>query len=591
MKTTNYWRSLLSLLAFLKPYWKQLLLSVTLAVSTILSSVALLGTSALLISRAALQPSIAELQIPIVAVRFFGISRGIFRYLDRNVSHSLTFKLLTHLRVWFYEAIEPLAPARLQEIDNADLMTRAVADIETLENFYTRVVSPVLTALIVTLTLTFFVGTTSWEMALGLLFFLLLAGIVLPLFSYFRGRGPAARQVHLRQGLFQILVESIQGLPDILAYNGAARVREILQGQLEELRTIQIRMSWISGINAALGSLFNGLGLWVVLLVGVHLADTGRLDSIFIASFAMIAFSSFEAVNDLPLAIQYLEGSIVAYQRLTGLFLPGLENDEKPDIQIETSSHPPIALQTLKFEKISFRYGQDQPWALQDLSFSLSAGQSMAVVGPSGAGKTSLTNLLLCFWEQQKGAIRWNGQDIRSYSSEVLRSQISLVSQSTYLFNVTILENLRLANPTASVEEIEFAAKRAAIHDFILSLPEGYQTWVGEHGLRFSAGERQRIAIARALLRPASLIILDEVTSNLDPLNADNIMEEIFSLFEKKALLFITHQVAALDRVDNILVLNQGHLEAQGTHHALLDSPGFYRQMWDIRRNDLSFDR
>jgi ABC-type multidrug transport system fused ATPase/permease subunit len=215
-------------------------------------------------------------------------------------------------------------------------------------------------------------------------------------------------------------------------------------------------------------------------------------------------------------------------------------------------------------------------------------GKHLAVVGPSGAGKSTLANLLLRFWEYQEGQIHLGGWDLRSYSSEDVRRFIAVVSQSTYLFNTTVRENLLLARPNASHEEVVQAAQRAQIHEVIEALPQGYETWIGEQGLRLSGGERQRLAIARALLKEAPLLLLDEPTANLDALTERSLMETIFALMQGRSMILITHRLVGLEVMDEILVLSQGRILERGTHAELLEIGGLYRRMWDLQHQTLA---
>jgi ATP-binding cassette subfamily C protein CydC len=236
---------------------------------------------------------------------------------------------------------------------------------------------------------------------------------------------------------------------------------------------------------------------------------------------------------------------------------------------------------------VSFTYPGKTAPALQDLSFELPPGQHVALVGASGAGKTSLFNLLLRFWEPDAGQILLGGADLCRFSPEPLRRRIGLIAQSTVLFNLTVRQNILLARPEASVDEVVLAARRAQLHDFILSLPQGYDTWIGECGLRLSAGERQRLAVARALLKDAPLLLLDEPAANLDPLTERDLLDTLFeSVFPGRSVLWITHRLTCMDRVDEILVLAKGRIVERGNHAALLARNGRYKQMWQIGEID-----
>ncbi len=239
---------------------------------------------------------------------------------------------------------------------------------------------------------------------------------------------------------------------------------------------------------------------------------------------------------------------------------------------------------------MTFRYNPDDPPALRDVSFDLPDGGKLAVVGPSGAGKSTLVNLLLRFWDYEEGHIYLGGHELRAYHQDDVRRLIGVISQSTYLFNGTVRDNLLLAKPDATEEELVAAAQRAQIHDFIMSLPEGYDTWIGEQGLRLSGGQRQRLAIARALLKDPPILILDEATANLDPLVEREIMASVFELMADRTLLIITHRLVGLDAVDEIIVLSHGRIVERGREEELLARDGFYRRMWELQHQVLALD-
>ena len=249
------------------------------------------------------------------------------------------------------------------------------------------------------------------------------------------------------------------------------------------------------------------------------------------------------------------------------------------------------AQSNIEVKNLSFQY---PPWneddipagtpifGLMDISFSLPQGKHIALIGPSGAGKTTLTSLLLRFWEYQQGSIRLGNHELHQYRQEDIRKRIAIISQNTYLFSASIKDNLRIACPEATEDEIILAARQAQLDDFIQSLPAGYDTWVGEHGLRLSAGERQRLAIARALLKNAPLLILDEPTANLDPVTENAVLSSIHRLSQGRSTITITQRMIGLETMDEILILQKGKIVERGTHHQLLESRGVYRRMWDL---------
>jgi len=251
-----------------------------------------------------------------------------------------------------------------------------------------------------------------------------------------------------------------------------------------------------------------------------------------------------------------------------------------------------VDIQSLNIElsNLTFSYPNQNIPALQNISFTLPDGKSIAIVGPSGAGKSTVANLLLRFWDYDSGEISLGGESLKSLNQAEVRKRCGLVSQNSYFFNTSIRENLRLARPSMTQEEMEGAARDAQIHEFITSLPKGYDTFIGEQGLRLSGGERQRLAIARALLKDAPILILDEPTANLDALTEQQVLNTLFGIMRGKTTLLITHRLVGLENMDEIIVLENGQIKERGTHHELLNISGLYRRLWDLQNQILIDD-
>ncbi len=568
------------LLGFLKDNWGRVALSVIIGAGTIGSSISLMGTSAWMLSTAALHPSVADLGVSVVGVRFFGIARGVFRYLERLVSHDVTFRLLSRLRVWFYEKLEPLAPARLMEFHAGDLLARIIGDVETLENFYVRVVSPPLTAILVGLFTAIFLASFHPMLASAFLIFFLSLGLFLPILAQVTSRKAAEQMIRLRSDLHTQLVDGIQGMADLLAYGRAAERLTQISTTGIVYGNAQRRMARVIGIHAGLSTLLTNLGLWTILFLCIPLVNTGELAGPMLASLALLTFASFEAVTPLPLAAQMWNSSREAARRLFEVV------DTEPVVK-DTDQISNIASSNIEFSNLSFTYPNQAIPALRDVTFDLQPLTSIAIVGPSGAGKSTLASLLLRFWEYESGEIRLGAESLKMYDQDQVRARIGLVSQNTYFFNTTIYENLRFARRRVTREEVEAAAQAAQIHDFIISLPKGYDTMIGEQGLRLSAGERQRLAIARVLIKDAPILILDEPTANLDPLTEKHVLDTLFDVMKQKTSLLITHRLIGLENVGQILVMNHGRIVERGTHVQLTQKHDLYHHMLDLQNRML----
>jgi len=570
-------KSFVLLLALMAPHWKSMLLATLMGFLTVGSGVGLMATSAYLISAAALHPPVLDLMQAIVGVRFFGVSRAVFRYLERYVAHDATFRVISRIRVWFYSALEPLVPARLMEYRSGELVSRMVADVGTLEQFYLRVVSPSLVALMVLLGAIVFLAQFGLNLALALLGFFLAAGVAAPFGTKALGRGLGRRVVEARSDLKANMVDAIQGMTEILAFDRSGWMLDHLKKSSQKLVDLQGRAAYLGSLSNALAGLVMNLAMWTVLVLAIPLVTQGKLDGVHLAMVALAALGSFEAVLSLPMVSHHLEESLAAARRVFSI------TGAEPAVNEPIRPYPGPGGYDLVVKGLRFSYTPEDPPALDGLSFELPEGCRLAIVGPSGAGKSTLINLLLRFYDYREGSISLGGNDLRAYSPEDVRRLMSVVTQHTCLFNATVRENLLLANPGASGRDLARAAGEARIHQFIQSLPRGYDTYVGERGHKLSGGQRQRLAIARAILKNAPILLLDEATAGLDPVTEQEVMEAVHGLMEGRTTLVITHRLAGLEVMDEILVLDRGRIVERGRHQELMRRGGLYRRMWELQ--------
>jgi len=536
-------KDLRHLIQLLKPHGVGMACAALLSALTVGTNTGLLAVSALLISRAALHPPIGELMVLIVGVRFFGISRAVFRYLERHFAHDLTFRILKKLRVWFYERIEPLAPAYLTGYRGGDLLSRIMADVETLKDFYLRVLNPPFTALLVLSGMVFFLSRYSWMLSGVLLVSFFMTGIFLPLIIRRLGRGIKAHGGQVKAELTAVLVDSIQGLTETVTFGRAEDEKRRAYALGRELKRTQTRLGVLSGFSQGAVLFMINFTLWLILILAIPLVSEGTLDGTALAMVALTALAAFEAVLPLPLIFPYLEESRAAARRVFQII------QAKPVVHDAHDEGCPVAPKdySLEVKNLGFYYPGSNRWVLRNLNFSLPQEGKLILAGPSGSGKSTLVNLLLRFWDYQEGSIKLGGQELKSYRRDDLRNFLGVVTQNTHLFNATVRENLLLAKPQAGMGELIRAAEKAQIHDFILSLPQGYDTYIGEGGFKLSGGQRQRLAIARLVLGDAPLWILDEATSHLDPVTEREVFMLLLPVMAEKTVLIISHRWPVLE--------------------------------------------
>lgn len=545
------------LLTLMAPFRWWIIAGVLLSFATTGASVGLMAVSAYLISKAALVTDTADLNVIITGVRFFAISRAALRYAERYVTHLATFRILTRLRVWFYRAVEPLAPARLMQYRSGDLLTRIVADIETLENFYLRVVIPPLAAVLVTLLACLILGSFDVWLAVALLVFVVLTGVVLPLVTRWLSRQPAPEMIAARAEMNASLVDEVQGIADLLAYGQEEAYQARALSLSQQLNRVQERLAVIRGMGNGLAALFTSLAALTVLFLAIPLVTNGQIEGVYLALLPLTAIASFEAVQPLAQAMQMLESSQAAARRVFELV-----DAEPAVIDPVLPLSPPTRAIGIEVSDLYFRYAPDQALALDGISFAVPPGGRIAIMGPNGSGKSTLMNLLLRFWDYDQGSIRIDGQELHAYRADDVRELIGVVPQHTHLFNATIRDNLYLADPEASQDDLVAACQQAQLHEFIQSLPQGYDTLIGENGQLLSGGERQRLAIARAILKNAPILILDEATSQLDALTEQRLMESLEPFMAGRTTFIISHRRAGFERIDQVIALEEGRVVA-----------------------------
>ena len=544
-----------------QPYRAWMLVGTLAAILTLLANVTLMAAAGWFLTAMAAAGAAGVAMnyfTPAAMIRASAMLRTAGRYSERLVNHEATFRLIASLRVWFYQHLEPLAPARLQHYHSGDLLSRIRADIDALDNLYVRVLVPVVVANVSLLLFTIFLLIYHPLLALSGLTFWVLAGVALPIWSQARGRLPGQRIAEDEAALRSAVIDGVQGLAELTLYGAAERHAQHIDGLSRRLIADQARLSSDHGLTQAAVGLCAGLSLWVLLWIAIPLVESGRLLPPQLAMLALFMLASFEAVAPLPQAFQMLGRTLAAAQRLFAIV------DTEPAVAEPSTPSPQPERFDIAFTAVSFRYPDAARPALTNITLQVPQGTRAAVIGATGSGKSTLFNLLLRFWAADAGSIRIGGHEILDFHGDALRRHIAVVSQHTHLFDATIRENLLLANPEATQDAIESACRVAQIHDFVTTLPEGYDTWVGETGVRLSGGQGRRIAVARALLKDAPILLLDEPTEGLDAATERDLMQALDALMVGRTVLLITHRPAGLDWVDQVLVLDQGCELARG---------------------------
>lgn len=527
-------------------------LAVLLGALTVLFGVGLMACAGYLISRAAQRPAILSLEGVIVGVRFFGIGRPLLRYLERLSSHDLALGVLGGVRVSVYERLEPLAPAQLEGYRNGDLLARMVGDVESLRNLHLRGLLPPLVALaagaVSAGVAAAFLPAAGAVLAAGLL----AGGLLVPAATALTARRTARSRARARGELSAEVLELLEGAPELVLYG--AQEERLAQARRRDRELVRCSRG-----EALAGGLGEGLCLAIagattagVLAVSVAAHSAGRLSAVTLALLALLAIASFEAVQPLAASARDLLATLGAGARVLEVI------ERRAHIRDPQDPLPAPSRFGLALEGVRARYATGERPVLSGLDLRLEPGVRLALTGASGAGKTTVVNLLLRFLDPEAGRVTLDGRDLREYAQEDVRSAIGLAGQDAHLFSTSIRENIRLGRAQATDEEIVQALREARIWSWVESLPEGLDTTVGDAGRELSGGQRQRLVLARALVSGAPVLVLDEPTAHLDGPTAGELMRDLFAAAGRRSVLLITHRPEGLELVDEVLRLEPG---------------------------------
>ena len=485
------------------------------------------------------------------AVGIFALLRGILRYAEQSCNHFIAFKLLALIRDKVFMALRKLCPAKLEGRDKGDLISVITSDIELLEVFYAHTISPAAIALLFYIVMLLFIGSYHWALALLALSAYLSVGIVIPVITSKLSRDNGMRFRSKSGELSSFVLDGLRGLSETLQYGqGEKRLKE-MNDRTNSLSADEAKMKRISGRNAAVTNAVILLFDLAMLFMSAVMYQNGvfGFDGVLIPTIAL--FSSFAPAIALAALGSTLQNTFAAGNRVLDII------DDVPAVE-EVFGNPEIAFSGASVEDVTFAYGEET--ILSDISLEIPEGKIVGIVGKSGSGKSTLLKLLMRFWTVQKGSVKLSDTEITRINTENLRDMESYVTQETHLFRDSIRNNLRIARLDATDEEIEQACKKASVHDFIMTLPQNYDTPVGELGDTLSGGERQRLGLARAFLHNAPFVLLDEPTSNLDSLNEAVILRSLHNERENKTVVLVSHRQSTMRIADDVYSVENGRM-------------------------------
>ena len=486
-----------------------------------------------------------------VVLVVIAILRGVLHYVEQTCNHYIAFTLLANIRSRVFGALRKLAPAKLAGADKGDLISRLTADIELLEVFYAHTISPVCIAVITSVCMIFFLGSLHPAFGLVALAAYLAVGLLMPLLI---NRAMGAVGIENRQmagALSGYVLDSLRGLREVLQFNsGEVRVSE-LNCLSDRLVAAQKRQSDKGATGAAASNAVVIAFSVAQLIVGVLLFQRGMVSGEAVVVATVALFSSFGPTAALAALGSTLQGTLASGSRVLDIL------DEEP-VVVEQAEGVDVSFDGAEARNIDFSYDEER--ILENVSVEVRPGEILGIAGKSGSGKSTLCRLFMRFWDPDSGEVRISGEDLRGVNTASLRDNEALVEQDTFLFHDTIRDNLLIAKPDANQSQIEAACKAASIHDFILTLPKGYDTMVGELGDTLSGGERQRLGLARAFLHDSPFLLLDEPTSNLDSLNEAAILRSLANEHGKRTVILVSHRGSTMGIVDRLISMNSGRV-------------------------------
>lgn len=567
-------RALLPYLALYMRHKWMLILGVVLAIVTLLASIGLLTLSGWFLSASAVAGFAGlysfNYMLPAAGVRGTAITRTAGRYFERLVSHDATFRVLQHLRVTTFSKLLPLSPAGLARYRQGELLNRVVADVDTLDHLYLRVISPMVGALVVIVVVTLGLSLLDASIALVLGGIMLLTLCLLPPLFYRAGKPTGENLTRLRGEYRQQLTGWLQGQAELTIFGASRRYRARMENTELNWHEAQRKQSELTALSQALMLLIGGIAVMAMLWLASGGVGDNTPPGPLIALFVFCALAAFEALAPVTGAFQHLGQVVASALRITQI------TGQQPEVQFSTAATDVPEQLALRLADVSFAYhGQAQP-ALDNINLTIPAGAHVAVLGRTGCGKSTLLQLLTRAWDPAHGQILFNDMPLKEMSEPALRKTVSVVPQRVHLFSATLRDNLLLAAPGTADDELRAMLEKVGLHKLLDD--EGLNSWLGEGGRQLSGGELRRLAIARALLHNAPLMLLDEPTEGLDATTERQILDLLEKEMQGKTVLMVTHRLRGLADFDQIIVMDNGKIIEQGSHAELLAKQGRYYQ-------------
>ncbi|MED0671280.1 thiol reductant ABC exporter subunit CydC [Aneurinibacillus aneurinilyticus] len=564
---------------YMKRYSKQLSITILFGLATVLSGALLMFVSGYLISRAAERPeTILLIYVPIVAVRTFGISKAVTRYIERLIGHDAVLKILSDMRVKLYDMLEPQALFVRSRFQVGDLLGTLADDIEHLQDVYIRTVFPTVLALVLFIASILSLTLFDWKFAIWVALCLGVILFVFPLCSLYLLRRKQIDYKKRRAHLYRQLTDAVFGLSDWLISGKQQFFLEQFTASSAKMNAIDKKMRYWSQYRAFLLQVVSGIILVSVAIWAGNKAGAGDIYPAYIAAFTLVVLPILEALVPVSAAVEKIPAYEESMQRIDDIRIQMPEQQEQGGVVAEEVNEGIIDIR-----QVSYRYPGEERLALQNISLTIPHGQKIAIIGKSGAGKTTLLQLLQGILSPLEGTVSINGCAAQAYRDKI-HERIAVLNQKPYLFATTVANNIRLGDPTATPEDIARVAEQVKLNDYLASLENGFDTHMEEAGQRFSGGERQRIALARILLKNTPIVILDEPTIGLDPKTERDLLRTMFNALQGKTIIWITHHLIGVENMDDILFMDQGRIIMQGTHKELLQTSSRYRNLYELDR-------